>query len=61
MYMIEKLTPHLVQFYTTEVVSGWGLQSPSVLIGPNTQITILIQVLLEGIFSLECSADPWTK
>lgn len=61
MYVIEKLTPHVVQLCIIEAVSGWGLQFPSVLIGPNTQITILIQVLLEGIFSLECSANLWTK
>lgn len=60
-YVIEKLTPHMVQLYISEAVSSWGLQFPSVFIGQNTQITILIQVLLEGIFSLECSASPWTK
>lgn len=54
MCVIEKLTPHMVQLYITEPASGRGLQIPGVLIG---QTTILIQVLLEGIFSLECSAN----
>lgn len=36
------------------LVIPWGLN------WPQTQITHLIQVLLEGIFSLECSVGPWT-
>lgn len=51
----------MVQLYIVETVSGWGLQFPNVLIGQNTQITILIQVLLQGIFSLECAVSSWTK
>ena len=51
----------MVQLYIVEAVSSWGLQSPNVFIDHNTQVTILIQVFLEGIFYLECFASSWSK